>query len=146
MGDFRSIIEALFGGQAPDVPPPTPSRLNTGNASVDNASELMPEEQRRVVGQLRAKKQLDVMPLPGIAGSFTPSRGMQVDPTLSLEELAKTLTHEGTHVLQPGGFFDQLFQRTREPLSPADSTGSEYLDKPREREAREAEKLVRRRR
>ena len=130
----------------PPIPPPVGNFVTSGNASVDRASERVPLPQRRALARLIDQKKLTAMPLPGIAGSYTPERGMQIDPTLSDDEIAKTLTHEGTHALQPGGWLDQYLQRTAfEDALAGGKTGVEYLDRPREREAFAAEKDVKRR-
>jgi len=57
----------LGAEQLPAIPPPTPSRLVSGNPTIDAASELMPFEQRRKLQQLIDADQLTIRgaALPG---------------------------------------------------------------------------------
>ena len=132
----------------PPIPSPTPRRLNTGNVALDEASERMPFEQRRVMQQLRDQGQVNVAPLSGAQAQYSsdPRVGIVVDPAV-LEhwdegELAKSLTHEATHALQPERVLGPVGQQlTRDPVVPT-TTGIPYLDDPREVEARNEEARV----
>lgn len=154
MGNWLASLLGM-NGELPSVPPPTPRRLVTGNASIDAASELMPLPQRRMLDRLARLKKVSVAPMSA-TGSYADAPGLMLSAD-TLEnamkkgddtEIAKTLTHEATHAMQPQGWYAQLMQRTMLDALDHDlpMTGVEYLDRPREREGRSEERHVRARR
>lgn len=141
-------LEKLLGlnSAMPDVPAPTPRRLSTGNAQLDQASEMMPLEQRRKLQELRGKGRVTVQG-PGESMPWSKKTGFlrgQWDPNTeqldvnaemmarSPEDLARLLTHESTHAMQPEG------RPMRDDLPPEWITMGKdpYRDNPMEVEAR----------
>lgn len=142
-------LERLLGlnGGMPEIPAPTPRRLSTGNAQIDRASEMMPLEQRRKLQELRGKGRVSVQAagesypwqkkgVGSLRGAWDPNtEELSVNAemmTRNPEDLARTLTHEATHAMQPKG------RPMRDDLPPEWITmgPNPYRDNPLEVEAR----------